>query len=555
MVRQVLDPFTGQPRFRPSHTFRLEPLARSNEVASGLAARTHDAAWLLCRQWQFGEFLGQDAGSPVEVSLSGRSRSIAAWRPRPEEDEDRPPPWRRYRTGQGPLDRRVEEEDRRPPDLRSRVEGGVHLRNLLRDAGREDAFAGILAACPVKEVRGDSALRAELGVLGLLAAEVPDGAAVARRLAAGDLGPAAARPVLQTWLAWWRERTGGPRGPGSFDEHRFEHRFELACDDLVLRADEHSGEGLDWYSVDRVDDAPAAGTAPAGSTYRFSQQALPSPVRYGGLPADRFWEMEDAQVDLGAADVSTLDTGRLLLIAFAQVYGNDWFLVPLEVPTGSLTRLTRLVVLDSFGDRWRVGRAGSADSGWNMFAVTGADDGLLVMPSVRAQDGPPVETVALARDELANTAWAIEHTVTDDLRGLVDRREAWLRDRPDPAGPGALPAYAVQTVVPDYWIPLVPVPVQGAPDAIRFEVGTLLQPLAEGGLTGTEPRGRLLDLDQWVHEEEVPRDGVRLSRRPVLARWYDGTWHAWTRREKNAGAGESSSGLEFDVVRPSDPWP
>jgi hypothetical protein len=58
-----------------------------------------------------------------------------------------------------------------------------------------------------------------------------------------------------------------------------------------------------------------------------------------------------------------------------------------------------------------------------------------------------------------------------------------------------------------------------------------------------------------VHEEEVPRDGVRLSRRPVLARWYDGSRHAWTRREKNAGAGESSSGLEFDVVRPSDPWP
>ena len=40
----------------------------------------------------------------------------------------------------------------------------------------------------------------------------------------------------------------------------------------------------------------------------------------------------------------------------------------------------------------------------------------------------------------------------------------------------------------------------------------------------------------------------------VFTRWYDGTWHAWTRLEKNAGAGEASSGLEFDVVLPSAPW-
>jgi len=68
------------------------------------------------------------------------------------------------------------------------------------------------------------------------------------------------------------------------------------------------------------------------------------------------------------------------------------------------------------------------------------------------------------------------------------------------------------------------------------------------------PQGRLLTDGQWVHEEEVPREGAWVTRRPVLSRWYDGSWHVWTRREKNAGAGESSSGLAFDVVRPSEPW-
>jgi len=44
-------------------------------------------------------------------------------------------------------------------------------------------------------------------------------------------------------------------------------------------------------------------------------------------------------------------------------------------------------------------------------------------------------------------------------------------------------------------------------------------------------------------------------RRPVLARWFDGSWHAWMRREKNPGSGQSSNGLAFGTVRPTQPWP
>jgi hypothetical protein len=345
---------------------------------------------------------------------------------------------------------------------------------------------------------------------------------------------------------------GAPANAGSFDEHRFEHRFEVSCGRQVLRADEHTGDGLDWHDVDRVRGVRAAAAA---DPYRFTKEALATPIRYGGLPADRFWEMEDAQVDLASADISTLDPGRLLLIGFAEVYGNDWFLVPLEIPVGSMTRLNKVVVTDSFGDRWLLDRAGSSDSGWNMYAVTGTDEGLLVMPSMAGQVGDPVETVALARDELANTAWAIELSVTDATGRVVDRREEWLRNAPELSAPGQVPAYAVQTVVPNYWLPLIPTPVPGQSEAIRFTVARLLQPLPGAAGLDAEPRGRLPRLGQWVHEEEIPRDGVRLARQPVLARWYDGSWHSWTRREKNAGSGESSSGLAFDVVRPSDPWP
>jgi hypothetical protein len=60
----------------------------------------------------------------------------------------------------------------------------------------------------------------------------------------------------------------------------------------------------------------------------------------------------------------------------------------------------------------------------------------------------------------------------------------------------------------------------------------------------------MLALGARISEEEVPRSGVRLTRRRQLARWVDGSTHLWTGRAKSAGRGETSSGLRFDVVEP-----
>jgi hypothetical protein len=87
------------------------------------------------------------------------------------------------------------------------------------------------------------------------------------------------------------------------------------------------------------------------------------------------------------------------------------------------------------------------------------------------------------------------------------------------------------------------------PEVIHFRLADLNAP----GISA-RPEGRLIPDDLWLHEEEVPREGIVMLRRPVLARWFDGSWHSWTRRQKAPGTGESSSGLAFDTVRPSGPW-
>src|SRR5437868_6548476 len=50
---------------------RLEPRSRRDSIEAGLQARIYDPLWLLGRQWQFNEFKGEDAGSPVAAHLEG----------------------------------------------------------------------------------------------------------------------------------------------------------------------------------------------------------------------------------------------------------------------------------------------------------------------------------------------------------------------------------------------------------------------------------------------------------------------------------------------------
>ena len=52
---------------------RLEPRCRDADMARTVGARLFDPLWMLTRQWQTGEFLGEDAGTPVVARVRARS--------------------------------------------------------------------------------------------------------------------------------------------------------------------------------------------------------------------------------------------------------------------------------------------------------------------------------------------------------------------------------------------------------------------------------------------------------------------------------------------------
>ena len=53
---------------------RLEPRCRTADMNAGLQARIYDPLWLLARQWQIGEFQGEDNGSPAVGAVARRVR-------------------------------------------------------------------------------------------------------------------------------------------------------------------------------------------------------------------------------------------------------------------------------------------------------------------------------------------------------------------------------------------------------------------------------------------------------------------------------------------------
>ena len=271
-----------------------------------------------------------------------------------------------------------------------------------------------------------------------------------------------------------------------------------------------------------------------------------------GAPALRYWEMEDAAVDLGAVGVAPSELARLVVLEYLLVYANDMVVVPLEVPYGSRCVVTSVDVVDTFGDRVGVAPVGTASGGrFRMWEVTGDPGAMLVPPvSVAGLAGAPLEDVLIARDEQSNVAWLIELTGTDPAGGSLDlRRLAAAPSTPAtvPPPPADAPArpwrWQLATEAPPGWHPLLP--------EIGTDGLTRLVPGTVAGALVTPARSRLLSevrTGGGVALDVITTEGVRLRRRNEYVRWIDGTRHVWTGRDRQVGRGDAGSGLLFDTL-------
>ena len=79
------------------------------------------------------------------------------------------------------------------------------------------------------------------------------------------------------------------------------------------------------------------------------------------MPAPRWWTFEDGAVYWGDIQGGPADLARYLVAAFATVYGDDWFVVPVELPRGCLAQVASVNLRDSFGRSHRIDATAALD--------------------------------------------------------------------------------------------------------------------------------------------------------------------------------------------------
>jgi hypothetical protein len=603
-------------------TTRLETQPTSIDMLAGLKAPLADPLWLLARQWQFNEFQGEDAGTPLRIKFAVRGTAVDAFRSGSDTQQQ---PWQALDDRGAPIETRVEAEPAWRTHPRLSGEAGLHA---LRIAGA-GLRAALLAAYPVEldpptdPVADQAGLRwstvfdrRTIDAVALAADLEPllDGAGgltalpVALAVDAGDVD--SAKAALARWLAWFRELVyEGDADNPSWQRNRLEYAFALKAGDLALKADEYTDGHIDWEDFRLSAIVPNA--QPFQQMFAVATRH-PSPVIYPGMPAQRYWEFEDGDVNFAGAEAGITDLLRMSVTEFALTFGNDWFIVPVKLPVGWLYQVAGFEITDSFGIVAQAGPIQNPDgTRWTLYELSAdanlrgrVQHAMLLPDSVDGiQEGIVLEETLLARDEMANLAWAIEKRVQGvsgepidrdlEARGLAFQQQIHFDTAPD--SPQVV--YRLATPVPANWTPLLPVrdpvlnfndpltirlaragmkrffpeasvAVLGAVDpdyqdflalldaqtsyVTKLEIGADLRAYVfypRGWLLRRDPTRPMPDDDSLIiEEEEVPRIGARLKRKFQYARSSDGRSWLWIGRSKVAGRGEAASNLRFDVA-------
>lgn len=585
---------------------RLEGRPRRADFSRALKAEVRDALWMLTKQWQLGEFRADDAGSPMFAKLRMRTSPVT-----------------RYQAGQAaaepfpaavPLEAKVEQRtiawqwngQKMHLDLRAQL--GRHWRKLLGDAGLSAAYVQRYLdrypiQLPARDEAGDYiyAHRAGWQQYAALAGRAIDGGDLYAYLTASAAHKASDGIALDApgdgsqldalgaeLVAWFARLYLQPAQDAAWQPPYLEYQFACSApqagSEVVLTAREYAQGHLDWYSFDRAPRAGGlGGTAdPSAATDAVAVSPfIPTPVTFEGMPDPRWWALEDRKTDFGAVSPSTTDLAQLLLMEFGLLYANDWFLVPFRLPAGTLARLEGLAVTNNFGERfWIVAAGAGAEDNWHRWAMFQlassaategpADTSLLVPPATAfVSGGDPLEEIELARDEVANMAWAIERTIPsvvgsgrsgkDEARETLQYHQQLVAAAaPPPPVYQAAIAYRAMTTVPEHWIPFVPVHVPGSNREIQLQRSRMLRIIEGDPLPPDKvpPRTTLIrqGLDEtprqpyFLHEEEVPRAGVVVSESFRRTRWTKGEAYVWLGVQKQVGRGERLSGLAFDSI-------
>jgi hypothetical protein len=533
---------------------RLEGRPRSDDLTRPMRAEIRDPAWMLARQWQFGEFEGEDAGAAVQAKIQVESRPLTGIKldahPTVAYDQKTPVEflverqpvepdlmmglyigrrWLKQLKGEFPGDNALLNSFVTKYSIQEPNPAGKDLESLKVVSHREELTLKLALAN--KSLDGASLLMDI--VQALESGGKPSDKFAAKGVAIGAAQIAGVDGIAADLKKWFDGLFGRPDvDTNCWRQNRLEYEFSMSANEAEgkrteLIADQYTGGSVDWYSFD-AQPAPGEEADQPAALKRVFQSFVPTHVNFVGLPNVRWWEFENSHVGFGLTTATKTDLAKILLAEFGLLFSNDWFIIPYRAAVGTLNETKGIVVTDNFAMNTLVepvakrhrelGFAGN----WSMWTVTRRDKPgqvdarLFLAPALGAAfESKPVDEVLFLRDEMANLVWGVETVIPNVLGGGRDGRlaaklltkaihEAYpLPEEPDDLDDIPI-KYRLMGYVPENWIPFVAVKLEG-------------QDVASNLLQGAMPRVPSIE-PQLEAGQPILQNNVVLPRGTVLAR-------------------------------------
>lgn len=616
----------GQPEFAGvNEMVRLESVCSSGgTIEVQLRSNVHDALWMLSRQYDIGEFKGENAGSALKTLVTKTTKRINRFK----------------NNGYDPVDidnvELLEPKVEKTPwkiDILSRIKMGRYW-NILLKTQIVDLNNGIsLLDIYLEEITNifgfsetsldeyqqeildcDSDIK---NISSLISGNLIDGWQLYDAIKTAldnssslignnisDLGNASAFASMESRYKAWIEKTykctGADNSDKSWNPESLEYSFEISAQEntntasftkIILNAKEYQAGKLDWYSFNLSDESTSSDNnrqeylpgSPADPIIRTkTEEFLPSKLSFKGAMSSRWWEFDDAIIDLKNIRTERNDITKILTVNHLVTFTHDWQIIPLELPVGSITEIDNIEIIDAFGDNYHI-ESLSDPSNCSFFTLNlkgslfslDMETRLLIPPVVaKRMESKPIEEVMFVRDEMANMVWAIEKIAPDlfdggvngkELANMIQRYyeeninflEAEINDQ---VKSNASKAYKLAATTPENWIPMLPVMNSTSYRDFQFQRATAYRIVKDVNTKQTiRPKTNILladgeklpenNIPYFINEEEILRHGITVQSKYQRARDYDGSVKTWLGREKHSGKIEYSD-YKTDVVLP-----
>ncbi len=421
--------------FNLEFTERKEGRTSNGNLTEALSMRPHDPLWMLSRQWQMGEFRGNDTGTAMSVKCCVR------------EDDCQQEPLE-------PIVERINPEI----DLMARIESSVYFMDLLRHSGTKNRdeikkFREMaIERWPIEweschPILGHEAtMEFELSLntrqqafMRTYRGKVFDGYKFYKDITSGkiktvDMLVLTLNSKLKyDYVSWFEQKYLPADAVNSYWQSK-DLCYQLSANvgENQMEGDRYDGGRLSWYSMDCKSEKKGRGT----KTIDCDVMSLPTMARFAGAPNRRLWEIEDRKVYMGDSSEQQ-SAGNIAMLKYATMFSNDWMLFPLDTEIGKYIQLNSLKVVDTFGDEILIegdDRAGKKDAvgameeRWQIFTNTQWNnpkhtpmDGLYYAPQLaNTLEGKPMEEVKMLRDEMSNMVWGVEEQVSDGCGLTMD---------------------------------------------------------------------------------------------------------------------------------------